>query len=302
MRMNFRSIICATDFSDFSNRTIPYGVAIAREFDARLYVCHVIDLSAVTIYGEFQLDPVGQQLRIQQEAQEHLSKIPGLDRVTWEPLIAIGQPAAEIARLAEEKGIDLVITSTRGRAGLKRLILGSVTQRLMRILTCPLLAVQSPEEGFIGRETTGIRLKKILVGCDFSADSVLGLNYGLSLAQEFEAELHLIHVSEPPVYREFMSPAEQAQDMVHTDVFKEKLEDLVPAEARNWCSLQVAVLRGQPHEELVAYAVTQNMDMIVMGVRGYGLVKSLLMGSTTDRVVRRSPCPVLSVSSQVSRG
>jgi len=64
----------------------------------------------------------------------------------------------------------------------------------------------------------------------------------------------------------------------------------------------VAVLRGQPHEELVAYAVTQNMDMIVMGVRGYGLVKSLLMGSTTDRVVRRSPCPVLSVSSQVSRG
>jgi nucleotide-binding universal stress UspA family protein len=299
--MNFRGIICATDFSDFSNRTIPYGVAIAREFDARLYICHVIDLSAVTIYGEFQLDPVGQQLRIRQEAQEHLAKIPGLEKANWEPLIAIGQPAAEIARLAEEKGIDLVITSTRGRAGLKRLILGSVTQRLMRILTCPLLAVQSPEEGFIDKDVSGIRLKKILVGCDFSADSVLGLNYGLSLAQEFEAELHLIHVSEPPAYREFMSPAEQAQDIVHTDVFKEKLDSLVPAEAHHWCSLQVAVLRGQPHEELVAYAMTQNMDMIVMGVRGYGLMKSLLMGSTTDRVVRRSPCPVLTVSSQVSR-
>jgi len=94
MRMNFRSIICATDFSDFSNRTIPYGVAIAQEFDAKLYVCHVIDLSAVTIYGEFQLDPVGQQMRIQQEAQAHLPKIPGLERVTWEPLIAVGQPAA----------------------------------------------------------------------------------------------------------------------------------------------------------------------------------------------------------------
>jgi nucleotide-binding universal stress UspA family protein len=301
MRMNFRSIICATDFSDFSNRTIPYGVAIAREFDAKLYVCHVIDLSAVTIYGEFQLDPVGQQARIQQEAQAHLPKIPGLDRVAWEPLIAVGQPAAEIARLVEEKGVDLVITSTRGHSGLKRLILGSVTQRLMRILTCPLLAVQSPEEGFIGKDTAGIRLKKILVGCDFSADAVLSLNYGLSLAQEFEAELHLIHVSEPPAYREFMSPAEQVQDMVHTDVFKEKLEELVPAEARNWCSLQVAVLRGQAHEELVAYAVAQNIDMIAMGVRGYGLVRSLLMGSTTDRVVRRAPCPVLTVSAQAGR-
>lgn len=301
MRMNFRSIICATDFSDYSNRTIPYGVAIAREFDATLYVCHVIDLSAVTIYGEFQLDPVGQQVRIQQEAQAHLPKIPGLDRVTWEPLIAVGQPAAEIARLVEEKGVDLVITSTRGHSGLKRLILGSVTQRLMRTLSCPLLAVQSPEDGFIGKDATGIRLKKILVGCDFSTDSVLSLNYGLSLAQEFEAELHLIHVSEPPAYREFMSPAEQAQDMVHTDVFKEKLEELVSPEARNWCSLQVVVLRGQAHEELVAYAVTQNMDMIVMGVRGYGLMKSLLMGSTTDRVVRRSPCPVLTVSAHTGK-
>ncbi len=301
MRMNFRSIICATDFSDYSNRTIPYGVAIAREFDAKLYVCHVIDLSAVTIYGEFQLDPIGQQVRIQQEAQAHLPKIPGLDRVTWEPLIAVGQPAAEIARLVEEKGVDLVITSTRGHSGLKRLILGSVTQRLMRTLSCPLLAVQSPEEGFIGKDAAGIRLKKILVGCDFSTDSVLSLNYGLSLAQEFEAELHLIHVSEPPAYREFMSPAEQAQDMVHTDVFKAKLEELVPPEARNWCSLQVVVLRGQPHEELVAYSVAQNMDMIVMGVRGYGLIESLLMGSTTDRVVRRSPCPVLTVSSHSSR-
>jgi nucleotide-binding universal stress UspA family protein len=221
--------------------------------------------------------------------------------VTWEPLIAIGQPAAEIARLVEEKGIDLVITSTRGHSGLKRLILGSVTQRLMRTLSCPLLAVQSPEDGFIGKDADGIRLKKILVGCDFSTDAVLSLDYGLSLAQEFEAELHLIHVSEPPAYREFMSPAEQAQDMVHTDVFKEKLEELVPPEARNWCSLQVVVLRGQPHEELVAYAVTQSMDMIVMGVRGYGLMKSLLLGSTTDRVVRRSPCPVLTVSSHTGR-
>jgi nucleotide-binding universal stress UspA family protein len=100
--MQFRSIICATDFSDFSNRTIPYGVAIAREFEAKLYVCHVIDLSAVTIYGEFQLDPVGQQIRIKEEAQSHLTKIPGLDQVKWEPLITVGQPAAEIARLVEE--------------------------------------------------------------------------------------------------------------------------------------------------------------------------------------------------------
>jgi nucleotide-binding universal stress UspA family protein len=129
--------------------------------------------------------------------------------------------ATVVARLGlqfEEKGVDLVIASTRGHSGLKRLILGSVTQRLMRILPCPLLAVQDPEEGFIAMPGQGIRLKKILVGCDFSADSGLALSYALSLAQEFEAVLHLVHVMEPPTYPEFLTPAEQTQDMVRTDL------------------------------------------------------------------------------------
>ncbi len=299
MRMQFRSILCATDFSEHSNRTIPYGVAIAREFGATLHLCHVIDLTALTIYGEFQIDPVGQQTRIRQEANEQLEKMLEPYRIRWEPLITVGQPAAEITRLVEEKGIDLVVAATRGRSGLKRLILGSVTQRLMHTLSCPLLAAPGPEQGIIDPGTAGIRLKKILIGCDFSEDSVLALNYGLSLAQEFESEVHLIHVMEPPVYHDLLKPSEQTQDMALTDVLKEKLEGLVPAEARNWCSLQAEILRGQPYEELVAYANVQDMDMIVLGVRGYGLVRSLLMGSTTDRVVRNAPCSVLTVSAQV---
>ena len=246
MRMQFRSVVCATDFSDHSNRTIPYGVAIAREFGAKLYLCHVIDLTALTIYGEFQIDPVGQQTRIRQEAHEQLEKMLGPHRIQWEPLIAVGQPAAEITRLVEEKGIDLVVSATRGRSGLKRLILGSVTQRLMRTLSCPLLAVQGPEQGLIDPGTAGIRLKKILIGCDFSEDSVLALNYGLSLAQEFEAEVHLIHVMEPPVYHDLLKPSEQTQDMALTDVLKEKLEGLVPARPATGARCRPKSCAGSP--------------------------------------------------------
>ena len=72
MRVQFKTILCATDFSDFSNHTVRFGVALAKEFDARLYVCHVIDLSSVAIYGEFQLDPIGQQNRIIQDANAQL--------------------------------------------------------------------------------------------------------------------------------------------------------------------------------------------------------------------------------------
>jgi nucleotide-binding universal stress UspA family protein len=303
MRMQFQKILCATDFSDFANRTIPYGAAISVEYGAKLYACHVIDLTGVAIYGEFQLDPVGQQLRIRQEAQAQLEAIFGAYHlVNWEPLIAVGKPAAEIARIVEEKDIDLVISATRGHTGLKRLLLGSVTQRLMHTLSCPLLTVHSPETEESVPAAADIRFGKILIGCDFSADSLLALDFGLSLAQEFESELHMVHVVEPAAYNGLLKNPEQqpaAAAALPVEAFEERLRGLVSSEARNWCSLTTGVFRGRPYEELVSYAVARRIDLIVLGVRGYGLVKSILMGSTTDRVVRRAPCPVLTVSAQV---
>jgi nucleotide-binding universal stress UspA family protein len=71
--------------------------------------------------------------------------------------------------------------------------------------------------------------------------------------------------------------------------------DLVPPEARHWCTPQTALMEGQPYEALLEYAGRHAIDLIVLGVRGHGLVKTLLLGSTPDRVARRSPCPVLTV-------
>lgn len=299
MRVQFNNILCATDFSEFSNRTIPYGVALAKEFGAKLFVCHVIDLSSVTIYGEFQLDPVGQQNRIKEEAHAQLDKMLSDQPIEWEPLISVGQTADEISRIVDENKIDLVISATRGRSGLKRLILGSVTERLMRTLSCPLLVVQSPEHEFVDSVAQKIKLEKILVGCDFSPDSSLAFDYALSLAQEFESELHLAHVLEPPAAQELQKSkkmaAEEAQDDVINDLLTRKLQDMVPEDARNWCIPQTKLLVGHPYDRLVHYAESEKLDMIVLGVRGHGLMKTLLLGSTTDRVVRNAPCPVLSV-------
>lgn len=302
MRVQFKRILCATDFSDYSNRTIFYGHLLAREFGAKLYVSHVIDLSSVAIYGEFQLDPVGQQDRIKKDAEDQLQQILGELPIQWESIINVGQPAEEIAGIVEEKHIDLVISATRGRSGLKRLILGSVTERLMRSLSCPLLVVQSTDKASPDQGAKSISLNKILIGCDFSKDSELAIAHGLSLAQEFEAELHLVHVIAPPVYPEFIKSGSAAahgvQDQVLSDLLTQKLQELVPEEAHNWCRLQTILIEGQPYTELVNYADRNEMDMIVMGIRGHGLVKSLLLGSTTDRVVRHTPCPVLAVSNQ----
>ncbi|MGD9359223.1 MAG: universal stress protein, partial [Desulfobacterales bacterium] len=196
----------------------------------------------------------------------------------------------------------LVITATRGRSGLKRIILGSVTERLMRTLSCPLLVVNSPEHKFVSVADQAVKIKKILVGCDFSPDSGQAFKHALSLAQEFQAELHLAHVIEPPTQPELKqeeSPVSEEIQQDYRDLLSRKLREMVPVEARYWCTPHTSILEGQPYEEIVRYAESTDIDMIVLGVRGQGLVKTLFLGSTTDRVVRRSPCPVLSVSLNV---
>lgn len=298
MKIKLKSIICTTDFSDLSNNAIPFAIAMAKEFRAKLYLCHVIDLSSVAMYGEGFLEPLEQETRIIDYAREDLRRLMGDQPVDWEPLIPVGHTAGEIARLAEEEDADLVVSATQGRSGLKRLVLGSVTERLMRTLPCPLFVVRGPEQDYVASMKEEIGFKRILVGCDFSPDSDLAFQYGLSLAQEFQSEVHLAHVIEPALYKDLLRPPIEEKEKSQEDLRKrlnEKLAGMVPEEVRNWCTPKTTLLAGQPHEELTKYAVVHSVDLIVLGVRGHSLVETLFVGSTTDRVVRQAPCPVLSV-------
>ncbi len=298
MKAEIKTIVCTTDFSDFSNRAIPFGVALAKEFRAKLYLCHVIDLSSVAMYGEGFSDPLMLESKITDYAHAHLNELIGDAGIEWESLTSVGHTADEIALIAKEKGADLVVSATHGRSGLKRLILGSVTERLMRTLPCPMYIVRSLERDPTAPAMAEMKLKSILVGCDFSADSDLAVQYGLSLAQEFQTELHLAHVLEPSVYKDMLSHSSAKADPDRKGLQEEltrKLNEMVSEEAKQWCEPQTVLLAGQPSDELTKYALVNKVDLIVLGVRGHSVMETLLVGSTTDRVVRQAPCPVLSV-------
>jgi len=305
MRVPIDKIMCGIDFSDYSDFALSYGAALATELKARLYVCHIIDVTSAVIYGEGMSDILIQEKHLLSYAREHVEELmKGLD-VAWEPIISVGHPADEMARAAGEKAIDLAITATHGRSGLKRMILGSVTERLMRVLPCPLLAVRGKQDDDFKPSPITPRLRRILVGCDFSPYSDLAFNYGLSLAQEFQSELHLVHVIEPPTYKNLSRQANDLVEQPGKDLrvyLKETLDNMVPVEARLWCKPVTALLAGFAHEEVRKYALVNQVDLIVMGVRGQGLVEKLLVGSTTDRVIREAHCPVLSVRPLTEEG
>jgi nucleotide-binding universal stress UspA family protein len=298
MRIHPKHILFCTDFSAVSNLALPYGIAIAREFDAKLHICHVIDLPPTGISSEIHLYPMEAQNRLLNQALDQIEHLMEGHPVNWEPLVLIGHTADEISRAAVVKKADLAISATRGRAGIKRLILGSVTERLMRILTCPLLIVRNPPDHLSVAGNQPFRFERILVGCDFSSDSALAFQHGISLAQEFQSELHLAHVIEPPLYKDLRKlglDQEKKNQVILTGEIEKKLAGMVPKEAQNWCDLKTVLLDGEPYKELIGYAHRHRMALIILGVRGLSLMETLFLGSTTDRVVRGASCPVLTV-------
>jgi nucleotide-binding universal stress UspA family protein len=231
-------------------------------------------------------------------AMDQIRALVADSALNWEALVETGPVSSTLCRLAAEKQVELAIVSTHGRTGFKRLFLGSVTERLLRTIGCPLLVVTPPEKWRrMEKQFKGFGFKQILVGCDFSEDSSRAVSFGFSLAQEFEAVIHLVHVVEPFVYRDTMLPDSTKMEALNevTSGGRQRLQALVPEDAHNWCEVEVAVEAGKPFQELIKYAEAHQVDLIVLGVRGHSLVETMLLGSTTDRVIRGVACPVLSV-------
>lgn len=293
-----KRILCTTDLSVLSNQAIPYGIALARTFDATLFICHVIESPPATITGDVHLYPIELQAKISLTAHNQIAELMGSVPVRWKPLILIGPTADEVRRIVGVKKIDLAVAATHGRSGIKRLILGSVAERLMRTLSCPLLVVRNPIDPPSDPAEEKFVFKRILVGCDFSPDAALALQYAADLAGRFESELHMVHVIAPPIYAGLQKPeimAWESERRILRRKLGETLTRLIPEKEGPWRRAKASLLEGLPYKELMGYAKQNGIDLIVLGVRGLNLVESLCLGSTTDRVVRQSPCPVLTV-------
>jgi nucleotide-binding universal stress UspA family protein len=291
MRFPPRSILSAIDFSDFTNTVLDHGVSLCKKYSARLLLVHVtIDANTLLEHNETSLDVVALQeenTRYAEKALANLIKGQGVESVS---IVGKGSPADEISRIATEQEADLVVTATHGRSGFKRLLIGSVTEKLLKTLRCPMLVVHAREQESPLPEKFELKLNKILVGCDFSPDSKLALDYGMNLAREFQAELHLSHVIKPSFYAAKLQESKELRIRL-----AEQLDSLLPESQRTGVIVKAAVLDGEPYLELMKYASQQDIDVVVLGIRGHTLWEKLLVGSTTDRLVRHTTVPVLAV-------
>lgn len=141
-----------------------------------------------------------------------------------------------------------------------------------------------------------IELQNILLPIDFSAPSEKATDYALTLARKFNATLHLLHVIEDPVvyipmYESYPVPSRQQFETYA----QTRLDNWITAEQAEGVKLEVSWRHGRPDVEIVEFAEDSGIDLIVLGTHGRGLAAHLLLGSVAEKVVRKSPCPVLTV-------
>ncbi len=289
------AVVCATDLSEGSNKALPLAAQMARRHGAKLIVAHIIDLPAVTPYGETMVDPQELRSRVEQSAKAQITDLLAhCEDVEWELNIAIGYPAKEIIQIVEDVNANFVVAATHTRSGIERLLLGSVSRKLMHSLTVPLLIVP----GDMSQEQLNRPLESVLIACDFSPDSANAVRWGIDFSQAFGAKLTMATVIENTQLDQLLKLDPQKEhgmaDKLQTELHR-RLQDIVPEKDRETVKPETVVLAGQPHEEINKYAILNHIDMIVMGVHGRGLIENLLVGSTTDRLVRLGQFPVVAV-------
>jgi nucleotide-binding universal stress UspA family protein len=291
--LKMKRILCPVDFSDCSAKAYDYAYSLARRYEAKLYVEHVVQvLQSAYPYYNFP-DIAGSSIywdvsKSAEERMRALIKDHSFNGFQPEMVVHKGFLPDSILAFAQNIQADLVVMGTHGRRGLDRFVMGSVTESVLRKAVCPVLAVRKPAHDFVHPEQTQepVRLKRILLCTDFSRFALRAMQYALSLAQEYNSELTLLHVVD--------DVGKQGAEAVMREVHH-RLEQLVPEDARNWCAVRTAVRIGKPYGEIIQAAVEQQSDVIILGVRGHGALDLAVFGSTTHRVLQLGPCPVLAV-------
>jgi len=191
---------------------------------------------------------------------------------------------------------DLLILGTHGRSGFERLFLGSVTEKVLRSTRVPVLTIPPPV-----REAGSPLYKTILCPLDFSAASIRALEYALSLAQEADARLILLHAIEDVLGH---TSAQSLGHLSVADYYQQieldavtRLRAVVPDDARVWAHPEERVVKGRASQEILKIVADEHVDLVVIGVQGKGMVDRLVFGSTTHRVIREAGCPVLTLHS-----
>ncbi len=297
--MNIRKILFPTDFSGPSNRALDHALVLAHRFNASLVMLHVeVPYATDPNNPRFEFpkleelfDAIHEQVD-KRLGDPELPVVSGDIEIKHEVKRAVSA-APEILSFAEDNEIDMIVMGTHGRTGLGHFLLGSTAERVVHGAKIPVLTIHHGEDVLLGHQG---KYETILVPIDFSEASRDALKAGAELADKFSSKLLVLHVVEPVLSPQNLFAGDLSPVVIDSELslrsqeaFEEFAAGLVPKET------EIHLRSGISHKEIIAEAKEQKTDLVVMADQGWSAVERWLLGGTTEKVIRRSPVPVLTV-------
>lgn len=295
----FKKILHPTDFSEVALRAFEQAVAMALRHDAKLQLLHAVvlheyDKTAVE-KGMLKINEAYVSLR--RELQSQMEEIVNQSEIANDMcslVIKRGFGAGEvILEEAEECGADLIVMGTHGHSPIRHFFLGSVAEKVVRYAPCPVMVLGRKED------TPG-RFENILLPVDFSEASHRAAETAIELAKKHKARLNLLHIYQnvvPPVYYEYTdNPFEWDPELEQRG--EAALAKFISNHHTKGIEIVSHLTEGRVARTIIELANRESMDLIVMGTAGLTGVHHFLLGSITEKVLRRAEVPVLTVRAQ----
>ena len=286
-RVALKNILFATDFSSAADNAMSYAGTLAKSFGAKLFGFHVQEPANYALPPELWQST--QEITEKQMGELRKAMVREFPGVLSEAIIGEGGFWQALQLAIEKYQIDLIVLGTHGRTGFGKLLLGSQAEELLRRATGPVLTVGPavhPETWPSGK------FASILYATDFGPSSQAAMRYALSFAEENQAKLTLLHVVELGKAGNLASRQELIEES------ERKLRNLVPEEAKAWCTPNCVVELGEPAQRIFEIANRTGADLIVLGVHkaeGVPGAATHLPVATVHKVVAHATSPVLTV-------
>jgi nucleotide-binding universal stress UspA family protein len=289
-RIALKNILLLTDFSEPSVAALQYATMIARAYDSKVTVLHVV---VPSIYSYMAGEMSASLLDAEDEtAQKEMGRVQA--QLTGLPSEVIVRRDTgvwpSLAEFLHERDVDLIVLGTHGRTGLKKVMFGSTAEEVFRRTTIPVLtvgpAVRRPAQ-------SGNQFNCVLLATDFNSVSSVAASYAMSLAQENQSRLVLLHVLPAPK----LTKGCRASNLSVAETLH-RLQDVLPRDAELWCRPEPVVEHGKPGAQILATAERRGADLIVLGVQGMDRLAEL--AARADRaiayeVIAHAACPVLTL-------
>ncbi len=305
--VRIKTILVPLDFSRPAMQALSYAVSLATEFGATIHLVHVNaadEACAVPGAGHLMHECAESVTFL----QERLSEVQRKHVPSFWPEnchVRTGQAYQEICGLARELEADVIVLATRGHTGLKRIVLGSTAERVVRFAPCPVLVVRQrkrkgPAAPGLVTSSRELAIRKILVPVDFSQCGMAGAIYAALLAKTFNAKLCLFHALQPlaPMVMDRISANLSGRDETNLANARVDMEAFTKLDFLRGVKCEIEIRTGYPVDEICESASRPDIDLVVTSTHGRTGLNRMLLGSVAEHIVRYAEGPVLVVPSQ----